>query len=335
MPGHKIGVNMDLVFSNTVFVLDRHCRYPEIPNAYLAFLARCQSRRTLRQSAYYLKDYWDWCERSAVAWDKATEGDIWNYVRTIPGKSEAYNRSIGRVCDFYRYAERNGVANPTENLVRPKNILKRRNRLEPEIRIPSLDAYARFLVGLERERNRLIAETFFVTGLRLDELRALPRSLGAWVPDRNDEVEYTVVGKGDVARTLKMGVEHWRSLVAYAEKASGPYLFSHDGVRPLSSDTIEKVFRRNSHATGVRIYPHLLRHMFATFRLRALLAQGIGTDAALLRVQMELGHRSIHTTSIYLHLIPGGPVSASMGRYQQNMSREIECKIRKLKASRK
>jgi len=322
---------MDLILDNPPFILDRDCHYPQLPNDYLIFLARFQKPRTIEKSAYELTQYLEWCERSARDYEKATENDIWDYTATITGGNRTYNGKVDRVCDFYKYAARFGINNPVEALLEPRNLLHRRAEHGRQIRIVSKAALWKFLQGFQVKRDALLAKIFYLTGLRLSELRTLPRTFLDISPS-DGVVEYTVTGKGGVRRTLQMGIKQRNEIAEYAKTTTGPFIFSWDGVNPISADTVGKVFRKNATKTGIRVHPHMLRHMYATDRLRALEKEfggRAGINAALRVLQMELGHKSIETTSIYLHVASQQEASNSLRDYQEQVQKEIECRLKK------
>lgn len=74
---------------------------------------------------------------------------------------------------------------------------------------------------------------------------------------------------------------------------NGPVLLSRDGNR-ITSDCIRKVFYNIKKKLGIKVYPHLLRHTFATSYIAG------GGNMEFLRV--ILGHASYNITQRYLHI---------------------------------
>jgi site-specific recombinase XerD len=74
------------------------------------------------------------------------------------------------------------------------------------------------------------------------------------------------------------------------------YMFPGQKTGHISPDTVRQVFRKTCDRAGIGSWctPHTLRHCFASHLLEA------GAD--LQTVKTLLGHRSVTTTSLYLHL---------------------------------
>jgi site-specific recombinase XerD len=81
-------------------------------------------------------------------------------------------------------------------------------------------------------------------------------------------------------------------------------LFLNQYGEPYANDGkgIERIIRNIGVRTGIKVYPHMLRHTYATHTLSTLQRSRNSIDP-LVYLQHQLGHRSIHTTIIYLHLI--------------------------------
>jgi integrase/recombinase XerC/integrase/recombinase XerD len=93
------------------------------------------------------------------------------------------------------------------------------------------------------------------------------------------------------------------------------YVFQTNKGFQLSENAIKCVFQRLKSKSGVsRIYPHLLRHTFATSFILG------GGSVEVLRIYM--GHSSIETTQKYLHL-------ANNMRFMKNIYQLDECFLKK------
>ncbi len=151
---------------------------------------------------------------------------------------------------------------------------------------------------LER-RNRAILETFYATGMRVSELAAL-RTDGLHLR----EGYVRVVGKGNKERVVPVGIPACRALVEYLTEArprldrTGRALevFLSLRGRCLTRERVWAVVREAARRAGIRrrVYPHLLRHSFASHLLQG------GADLRV--IQEMLGHADIATTQIYTHV---------------------------------
>ncbi|MDD5262475.1 MAG: tyrosine recombinase [Methylacidiphilales bacterium] len=148
-------------------------------------------------------------------------------------------------------------------------------------------------------RNCAILETFYAAGIRVGELATLRM-------ERMDLPEQTarVIGKGNKERLVLLGsracealrlyLDKGRPALAKARSGGEVFLARHGG--KLTTAQIWNVVKEAMKKAGIRknVYPHLLRHSFATH----LLSRG----ADLRIIQELLGHASISTTEIYTHV---------------------------------
>jgi site-specific recombinase XerD len=154
---------------------------------------------------------------------------------------------------------------------------------------------ARFFAAVRNARHRAMVQTLYGTGLRLSE------ALGLNVGDVDSArmVIRVEQGKGRRDRYVPLSVtllellrKYWRTY-----RPKGPRLFSSTNATiPLSPSGVQKACsqaRLLAHLDK-RVSPHVLRHTFATHLLEA------GVD--LKTIQEILGHRSLSTTAVYLHV---------------------------------
>ena len=142
---------------------------------------------------------------------------------------------------------------------------------------------------LGRERLALLMETICATGIRVSEVRYITVEAA-----RDGKAEIALKGK---IRTILLPNKLSRKLLKYAKRqkiASGEIFLTRSG-KALSRRQIWAEMKRLCRHAGVepsKVFPHNLRHLFATAFYRA--CKDIAHLADL------LGHSSVETTRIYL-----------------------------------
>lgn len=148
-------------------------------------------------------------------------------------------------------------------------------------------------------RDRAMLELFYAAGLRLSELcNARLEQLDL------DEGFIRVTGKGNKTRIARFGLAAKRAIedylrnerVALVTRRTSSHVFLSVRGGALSPDRVRQIVKERSSAAGIeqRIYPHLLRHSFATHLLEG------GADLRV--IQELLGHADISTTQVYTHV---------------------------------
>ena len=151
----------------------------------------------------------------------------------------------------------------------------------------------------EGQRNRAIMETLYGCGLRVSELINL--EISRIYPDRGFLV---VTGKGNKERAVPMSEASITEIAAYLDQrrlmdiktGEENILFLNRRGHRLTRVMVFYIVRRLAEAAGITktISPHTLRHSFASHLLEG--------GANLRAIQMMLGHESLGTTEIYLHI---------------------------------
>lgn len=152
----------------------------------------------------------------------------------------------------------------------------------------------------EGRRNRAIMETLYGCGLRVSELTSLEISRVFL-----DEQYLIVTGKGNKQRVVPMSPVACSEIEAYMaddrplldiKPGEENILFLNRRGRRLTRVMIFYIVKKLAEAAGIKreISPHTLRHSFATHLLEG--------GANLRAIQEMLGHESIATTEIYLHV---------------------------------
>lgn len=208
-------------------------------------------------------------------------------------------RLIAGIRAFFRYLREEGyiLNDPSVLLESPR--LGR--KLPDVLTIEDIDAMIAALPAEKEEtpRNHAIIETLYGSGLRVSELVDLRLSRV------NLEEAYMIIeGKGNKQRMVPMSDISVQLISEYLPIRSrlnikpgfDDTLFLNRRGRALSRVMVFYIIRDAAALAGINktVSPHTLRHSFATH----LLEGGAGLRA----IQEMLGHESIATTEIYLHL---------------------------------
>ncbi len=209
-------------------------------------------------------------------------------------------RSLSALRHFHRFllGERLASTDPTLLLESPR-VLRSLPRLLSQREVESLLAAPTGDGPLDL-RYRAMLEVLYATGLRVSEL------IGLKLADINRDVGcLSTFGKGSKQRLVPLGEVALSALEEYlADGRSGlkpqsgcHYLFLNRRGSGLSRQGFWKILRSNALKAGIgcSIYPHMLRHSFATHLLE--------NGADLRAVQVMLGHADISTTQIYTHVL--------------------------------
>lgn len=148
-------------------------------------------------------------------------------------------------------------------------------------------------------RDRAILEVLYASGLRASEIVGL--RLENYL---RQEGLLRIVGKGDKERVVPVGasavaaIDLWlaRGRPELVKPRTGGEIFLGEHGRKLTTSRLWQIVQEMAKLAGIekRIWPHLLRHSFATHLL--------GHGADLRAIQEMLGHASLGTTQIYTHV---------------------------------
>jgi integrase/recombinase XerD len=231
-----------------------------------------------------------------------TEETIQQFIYTISKQVNARSqaRLISGIRNFFDYLifEDYRKENPTDLIEAPKIGRKLPDTLsieEIDLLINAID-----LSEPQGERNRTILETLYSCGLRVSELTTLQLSDLFF-----DEGFIRVIGKGNKQRFVPINIHTQKYIELYkttirthitVQKGFEDTVFLNRRGKNLSRVMIFTIIKNLAIKVGLKkkISPHTFRHSFATH----LLERG----ADLRAIQQMLGHESITTTEIYMHL---------------------------------
>ena len=251
----------------------------------------------LGQFAAYLKSAYDLADAA-----QATHPLIRGWVVELMQQNldpRTVNRKVACLRSYYKFLLRTGgiEANPMLRIKAPK-MAKKLPEFVPEEALNNLLNTFEFGEDFAGQRDQLVLEMLYGTGIRLSELIGIHAddvSLGAST--------VRVTGKGSKQRlvplnpSLKLVIERYQARRAHEFGAvAGPLLLTDKGEPMYEKFVYRTVKRYLSQITtsGAQQHPHALRHAFATHLL--------GKGADLNSIKELLGHASLAATQVYTHL---------------------------------
>lgn len=258
-------------------------------------------RQSIRRS---LTRFGAWCDERGVSLDAVTPSQLTEYRLSMrrDGLADSSCRiAVVHLRLFFRYlSQRHQISADPAALMRAG----RTPQLIPETL--GAEVVQKLLESIDPQdvpygaRDRAMLEMLYGSGLRVSELVNLKAEQVDW-----DEGFLRVQGKGSKTRLVPLGEVAARALRNYLcsargklrhEEVKADVLFlSRRGTR-LTRERIRQIICERARAAGIseHVFPHILRHSFATHLLE--------NGADLRVIQDMLGHASLATTQVYTHV---------------------------------
>lgn len=260
---------------------------------------RGMSPHTIAAYRRDLIQYHAFLEEENIDVDAVTVHDLESWLYTLHEKNYArttLQRKISAVRRFYHFLVQEGYMgrNPAQ-LLEPMKMPRKLPQVLREEEIQKvLDGWQpKDSLGI---RNKALVEVLYGSGMRVSEL------VGLRIRDVDiQEGIARVLGKGQKERMVPLSRKACEALKTYLRirrefSPQTDHVFvSHRGC-PLTRQRVWEILRQTfgDLAGHHGVYPHLLRHSFATH----LLSRG----ADLRVIQELLGHAQLATTQVYTHL---------------------------------
>lgn len=269
---------------------------------YLQFEKRL-SQNTLKAYENDLKQFSDFIQTNYP--DSTLETSDYNIIRSwiialidegIGPRSA--NRKIAALRTYFKFLRNRGVV--TKDPLAKINALKTSRKLPSFVKETDMNHLLDNVVfedTLEGQRDKLILELFYATGVRLSELITLKES---HIDLRNQTIK--VLGKRNKERIIPFSKSIVQTIDAYRSKkkkevevGNHGLLFVTDSGGPCYPMMIYRTVKKylSMHTSSEKINPHVLRHTYATH----LLNKGAEINA----VKDLLGHTSLAATQVYTH----------------------------------
>ena len=252
--------------------------------------------RDLRQFFDFIKNTYELNDTGTVRYDHIRS---WMVSMLSEGISpRTVNRKLSTLKAYFRFLNQRGLAthDPTEKVPAPKT----GGRLPVHLKKEELDRLfdlIPFEDGFPGQRNRLLLELLYATGMRRAEVIKLKITDIDFV-----QLQILVHGKGGKVRLVPVSKEMIRKIQSYIELRNAefpsttiPYLFLTDKGKECYPKLIYRIVNKYLSFVSTNDYlgPHVLRHSFATHLSE--------NGASLNAVKALLGHSSLASTQVYTH----------------------------------
>jgi len=166
----------------------------------------------------------------------------------------------------------------------------KKNHPIPEILTP--DEIKRMINETINIKHKLILKILYGCGLRVSEIVNLKKQ----DVDFLQKLIHIKLSKGKKDRFVKIPEIMIEELKGYCLLDNSEFLFPSNRGGKLTTATIQAIVENSAKRAKIKkeVYPHLLRHSFATHLLEQ------GTDLRI--IQKLLGHSDIRTTQIYTQI---------------------------------
>ncbi len=241
-----------------------------------------RSITTYLQMLYSLESYFN------KSVDELTPEQVKEFIHYSIEKRDVSVSYVNQVISAVKILQQDVLGNNWES------IRIKRPRVDKTLPVVLSKEEVRSIIESTRnQKHKAILAVIYSSGLRLSELINLkPSDIDA------DRRQIRVLGKGNKYRYTLLSSNTLELLRVYW-KAYRPSVYLFEGHRkgvPISRTSIQKLFRDSINRAGIKKEAtiHSLRHSFATHLLES------GTNLKV--IQTLLGHTSLRTTSIYLHV---------------------------------
>ena len=205
--------------------------------------------------------------------------------------ARSVNRKITTLKTYFRFLIKEDIINqsPMQKIISPKTS-KRLPVFVEQVKMEQLLNEIDFGEGFLAQRDRLILELFYFTGIRLSELINL----------KNKDINYSdstilVLGKRKKERLIPLTSDILSKIKKLNSSNKSKYLFITDKGKQISTKQVYRLVNKylDMVTTLDKKSPHILRHTFATH----LLNNGADINA----IKELLGHANLSATQIYTH----------------------------------
>ncbi|MBU2634507.1 MAG: site-specific integrase [Nanoarchaeota archaeon] len=268
-------------------------------------LRRNYSLKTIKTYNYCLKNFFNFCHKDPK---KFTKKDIKDYLETLSNKSGSTTNVNLQALKFLM-----------EEILHKRKYFYHIKYSKTPKKLPTVltkEEVINLINSICNLKHRLMIELLYSAGLRVSELV----NLKVFHLDFENNYGFVRKGKGNKDRLFIIAQSLKYELLKYIKENKlelGSYIFK--GQRgAYSVRSIQEIVKKAAKKAKIRknVHPHTLRHSYATHLIEN------GYDVA--SVQSLLGHNSIETTMLYLHIASPSMINVKSPLDSLNLDKKKE-----------
>jgi len=238
---------------------------------------RNYSRSSVENYLFFIKEYLNFSKNKGI-----NENSVKDYlqIQIKRIKPSSVSSQISAIKFFF------------ENVLKQKIYLKHPKRNKTIPKILTFKEIKKMIDATNNIKHKLILKIIYGCGLRVSEIINLKKD----DIDFNEKLIYIKLAKGKKDRFVRVPESILEELKSYCNLLGEEILFPSNRGGRLTTATIQTIVENSAKKAKIKkeVYPHLLRHSFATHLLEQ------GTDLRI--IQKLLGHSDIKTTQIYTQI---------------------------------
>ncbi len=256
--------------------------------------AKNLTANTIRNYQTYLKPYLSYLQERGISPEHVSWETVRDFLKTLQASRHLSDRTMNMVISILQFFWIYVLHQPWD--VSQVPFRKFRTYLPF---VPTRTQVARFLDSLHDPKARLACSILYAAGLRLDELCHLEcryislSSHRLYIPVSKNHSDRYVPIPESICKDIR---DYWYSCTSHMKPKTWLFTQQTNRCNPMDKQWLQRIILSHRKLLGMddRFCAHSLRHAYATHSYEN------GLD--LLSLKSRLGHRSINSTAIYVHL---------------------------------
>lgn len=256
--------------------------------------AKNLSPNTIRSYQTYIKPYLSFLQKQDVSPEHVSWGMVRDFLKILQDSRHLSDRTLNMAISHLQFFWIYVLHQPWD----PTQVPFRRFQTYLPF-VPHRAQVARFLDSLDDPKAHLACSILYAAGLRLDELCHLEcryvflSSHRLYIPVSKNHSDRFVPIPESICKDIR---HYWYSCPDHLKPKTWLFTQQTNARKPMDKQWLQRIILERRKALGMdsRFCAHSLRHAYATHCYEN------GLD--LLSLKSRLGHRSINSTAIYVHL---------------------------------